>query len=168
MMDKIVQSMIDEKLNNLHTALICKITKVDLVKMKASIKPLNKKKFKEKDPVDLPLIENVPISIITAGDFYIRPPYQVGDLVIAVFSERRIDEIMNFAKDTGRGQRKHSLDDAIIVGGINPFSNNLKTDNLNDLVISNKDDNSHVMLQQNGDIRIKGNNIFLDGNVQNV
>lgn len=166
MMDKIVQAMIDEKLNNLHTALICKIVKIDIEKMMADVKPLNKKKFKGQEPIDLPLIQNVPVALPNTKDFYIRLPYKVDDIVVVVFSERRVDEIMNFGKDVASGKRKHSLDDGIIIAGINLFSNSLSSEHKNDLLIQNKNNNSKIVMKPSGEVIVEADLIKLGQNAE--
>ena len=158
--------MIDEKLNNLHTALICKIVKIDIEKMMADVKPLNKKKFKDQEPIDLPLIQNVPVALPNTEDFYIRLPYKVGDIVVVIFSERRVDEIMNFGKDTATGKRKHSLDDGIIVAGINLFSNSLSSEHKDDLLIQNKNNNSKIVMKPSGEVIVDAELIKLGQNAE--
>ena len=161
MMDKIIQDIVDEKLANLHTCLICKITKVDLEQMVADVKPLNQKKFKGENPQELPLIQSVPIALMHTKDFYIRPPYDVGDIVVVVFSERRIDEIMNFGKDEAKGNRKHSMDDGIIISGLSLFKNSLSEEHKGDLLIQNKNNKSKIVMKPNGEVIVEGDKIKL-------
>jgi len=137
--------------DDLHTALIAKIETFDPVKMKASIKPLNKVNNEE-----LPIIPEVPVMMLKAGNFFIRPPYQKGDIVYVIFAEHDIDNIMLTGKEeSSNSQRKHSYDDAIVVGGIMPYTQSLTSDYNTDLVIAKSDMTSKVILRDSGDIIIE-------------
>ncbi|MFT9493426.1 Gp138 family membrane-puncturing spike protein [Anaerosolibacter sp.] len=144
--DKVMNQFSD----GLHTCVIAKIESYDPVKMKASVQPLNKVNYNGKLQ-SLPLIPNVPVSFIKAGNFFIRPPYQKGDLVLVAFAEHDIDYIMLTGnEESSNSQRKHSIDDAIVINGIMPFSQSMPSENANDLLIAKSDMTIKIIIGDNG------------------
>ena len=118
MINKIIKKMLNDKISDLHTALPAKIEKIDLQKMRAEITLLNQKEL-EDELVTIPPIVEVPVSYYRANNMIIRPPYQKGDTVLVIFAEKALDKLMI----TGQPEdpeltRRHSIDDAIIVGGL--------------------------------------------------
>ena len=163
MIDEVFESILNEKITNIHTCLLAEIVKFDAKKMKADVKPLCGKKYKDGLIEDLPIIQNIPVSMVKAGCFYFRVPYKSGDKVVIAFSERRIDEVINDNDFECKGARKHNLKDAIVIGGINPFTNALDGEHVDDLLIINSDTDSKVVIKENGDMIIKGKQILVDG-----
>lgn len=166
---KFIDNMIEERISDLHTCMLGRIENFDPVKMKATVKPLLKRKFKGKQAEDLPLITEVPVSLLKAGPFYIRPPYQKGDIVLLVFSERALDNVIaNGVGQDPESNRKHSLDDAIIISGIMPFNQSLPSEHGDDLLIGKTDGSVKVVIKNNNDITVetKGNaSIHADGSL---
>ena len=156
-----LESLIEERLADLHTCMFAKIVSYDPVENSATVQPLHKRKFKGENPINLPIIANVPVMSLVTGDFFIRIPYKKDDVVLLVFSERSYDSIINLGVDQDETKRKHNLEDAVVIGGINLFSNNLSSTNSNDMLIAKKDMSSKVVIQANGNIVIEASNISL-------
>ncbi|MFT9496385.1 Gp138 family membrane-puncturing spike protein [Anaerosolibacter sp.] len=136
--------------DGLHTCVIAKVESYDPVKMKASVQPLNKVNYNGQFQ-SLPLITNVPVSFLKAGSFFIRPPYAKGDLVWVAFAEHDIDNIMMTGKEeSNNSDRRHSLDDAIVIGGIMPFTQSMPSENANDLLIAKSDMTIKIVVGENG------------------
>jgi len=122
---EVIQEYIDEKLTMTHTAILGRITRVN--ESTADVKPLQG---------GFPLLKGLPIithryeyksqyhfwdeeledwdyddpaPLYTEEKVVEGPIYEVGDTVLVVFLERARD---------GKGNRKHSLEDGIIVGMI--------------------------------------------------
>jgi hypothetical protein len=131
-------------LKNMNTCAICRIEQVDLSKMKANVVPL----FEG----ELTPILNVPIAAHQTKDFLIRVPYAKGDLVLVVFSQRDIDPILYGGGEPST--RMLGIDDALIVGGINLFTEPLPSVHSEDLVITRKDFSSKIVLKANNDVVI--------------
>ena len=148
----------DEQSERTHVAMLCRIVSFDSQQMRASIQPMQK---------GLPLIENVPVALQKAGPFFIRVPFEKGDVVVVVFADKGIDTQINTGADAEEmGERKHDLSDAMVVGGITPFNSPLPTEG--GLVIAKKDLSAKVVIQENNNIIIEtdGNvNIDADGQV---
>ncbi len=104
-----LDGLLEERLSNLHTALLGKITSIEVEENRAHVQPLQG---------GLPLLVNLPLVKQTykvtipggssAGEYICTGPhYEVGDTVLVVFLERARD---------GIGDRKHDLSDGVIIG----------------------------------------------------
>jgi hypothetical protein len=154
-----IQAMLNQELDDLHTAAPARIESFDPVKMTASVTLL----YKIDNQIVSPIVE-VPVSTLKAGPFIIRPPYKTGDIVLVVFSERSLDYILqNDPQDTQSGENiRHRLDDAIVIGGIKLDTQpNLPATNADDLLILNQSTGSKAVMTATGDIILEGNSIYL-------
>ena len=142
----------DEQSEKTHVAMLCRIVSFDSQQMKASIQPMQK---------GLPMIENVPVALQKAGPFFIRVPFEKGDVVVVVFADKGIDTQINTGADAEEvGARKHDISDAIVVGGITPFNSPLPAEA--GLVIAKKDLSAKVVIQEDNKIVVETNaNIYL-------
>ena len=111
---ELIKEYLDEKTSMLHTALLGRITSVS--EKEADVQPLQG---------GFPLLKSLPLlthryeytdtldtdtgSGPTETRYVEGPVYEVGDIVLVIFLERSRD---------GKGNRKHSLEDGIIVGMI--------------------------------------------------
>jgi len=163
---KFFDNFIQEALANLHTCMPARIESFDPVTMKADVQPLFKRKFRGQDAVPLPKQVSVPVACMRAGGFIIRPPYKKGDMALLVFSERALDNVLGTGQMADpESNRKHALDDAIIIGGFLPFINTLSGSNAEDLVIGKEDFTTRVVLKPDDTAEIiapKGLNITAD------
>lgn len=137
----------------INSCMLGKIEKFDPTTMKAQVVPLVK---------DKPMLIEVPVSFMKAGPFIIRPPYKRGDMVLIVFADADIDNILLTGDvsepNTNRG---HSMDDAIVVGGIMPFTGSLPGEHAEDLIIAKSDLSAKIVISQEGNITIQGGKVFL-------
>ena len=142
---------------------VCKVGEIidfDPTRMSASVNIFNKGQGGDYSP-----LINVPVSFIKAGDFFIRPPYKAKDKVIVVFADSDIDNILiSGSKSDSNSTRTHDIADAIIVSSFNSFNVELPSDNVEDLLISNKEGTTKVILKADGDVVIEGKNILLGEN----
>lgn len=130
--------------SGLYTSAIAQIVAYDAVTNKADIKLLPGEN----------LIKSVPVGMPQTKDFYIRLPYSIGDHVLVVFSQRDIDPIL-FANGKIPSERMLAIDDAIIVCGINLFTQPLPATDTDKLVIGQKDDTAKIIMG-NGIINFVG------------
>lgn len=146
----------DSLITGLYTSAIGQIISYDAEKMQADVKLLP----------GGDLITAVPVATIQTNTFIIRAPYQKGDYVMLSFSMRDIDGVMHedAAPET---ERMVSMDDAIVVCGINLFTrplpkthvdvadnNNEVTLNPSDLLIASKDMKTRLVLPEAGGIKM--------------
>jgi hypothetical protein len=141
-------------LNGINTCLIGQIENFDAAELRADVVLLP----------DQDLIINVPVGIPQTSDFYIRMPYQPGDFVLVLFAQRDLDGIL-YGGDATPSQRQFSLDDAVVICGINLFIEDpLPSTNANDLVIGKKNNNVNIVMRSdNDDIEVKCNQFKVNG-----
>lgn len=109
------------------------------------------------------LVKSVPVGIPQTDDFFIRMPYQKGDYVVVVFSKTDIDPIM-FDNGKVPSERLLEIDDAIVVSGLNLYTNPLPATDLDKLVIGRKDGVSKITMDQIGNVAIETTkNVYLGG-----
>lgn len=140
----------DNLIGGLNTCLIGRIERYNPTKMQADVILLP----------DRDLIVNVPVATLQSGDYYIRVPFKKWDYVLVVFSQRDIDGIMNSGEATPT-DRKLSLDDAIVIGGINLFNAPLPAADSDKLVIGQKNGAAKITIG-GGSINLTGN-VFVNG-----
>ena len=143
--------------NGINSCMLGRIETFDASKMKANVIPLVKNKDGDK-----PMLIEIPVSFIKAGSFLIRPPYKKGDIVLVVFADEDIDNVLlsgNISEPNST--RKHSLDDAIVVGGIMPFTQTLPNEHIEDLVIAKDDFTTKIVVKEDGEIIIQGGKVYL-------
>jgi hypothetical protein len=109
-----LETLIDQKINQIKVGYICKIEKIDLNKMLADLQPLlkfsgDKKKYG--------LIVDIPVICSMGGGFYSRPAYKKGDLVVVLFSGINLDVAVKGQFNSG-DDADWDLNSAIILGGI--------------------------------------------------
>jgi len=144
-------------INGINSCMLGRIETFDASKMKANVIPLVKNKDGDK-----PILIEVPVSFIKAGPFLIRPPYKKGDIVLVVFADEDIDNVLLSGKVSEPNSiRKHSLDDAIVVGGIMPFTQTLPNEHIEDLVIAKDDFTTKIVVKEDGEIIIQGGKVYL-------
>lgn len=102
---------------------------------------------------DYDLLNGIPISTIQTEDYFIRVPYKKGDLVAVGFACRDIESVMNEDYENV-SDRMLDINDAIVLGGLNLFSEPLPPDHSEDLVIAKKDMTTKIVLSKNGDVTI--------------
>lgn len=150
-----LKGAINNQLEDLHTCMPAKIESFDPVKMKATVTPLFKRVFKGQKPVNMPPIVEVPVSGLLAGGFVIRPPYKTGDLVLLIFAQRALDNVMAAGNEADPEiSRMHALDDAIVVGGLMPFSQSLPGGHAQDLLIGTANLSAKITISPEGLISI--------------
>lgn len=147
---------------NINSCTIARIEKFDAKKMKAEVTPLVKYKNKDGSMEERPLLIEVPVSFLKAGPFVIRPPYKVGDIVLIVFADDDIENVL-LSGDISEpnSTRVHSLDDAIVVGAIMPFTKELPGQHSDDLIIAKDDFSTKIVVKENGEIIVQGGKVYL-------
>lgn len=143
-----------------NSAMVARVERFDASTMMADVLPLVNTENGE-----IPgMLLDIPVSLLRAGGFIIRPPYKEGDIVLVVFVDRDMDNFLKSGKQSKpETNRTHSLDDAVVVGSVMPFTDSLPGGHANDLVIGTENLSSKIVVQRNGNIIIEGGNVFLGG-----
>ena len=165
-LNDVIHAALDNIISKIHTSIPCVVKKYDAQKRMGDIQPLIKTVLKSGKVLSQPLIQNVPFLILSGGGALISFPIKPGDTVLALFSERSIDEWVNSAGDETDplDTRKHNLSDAVAICGLFPYSKQLNT-SADDLVISYM--NSIIKIAKDGSIEINSKsdlNITVNGN----
>lgn len=146
----------------IHSCMLGKIEKFNAQTMKAEVSPLTRFRDKSGELKTRPLLIEVPVSFLKAGPFVIRPPYKTGDVVLVAFADEDIENVLLSGElSNPNSTRTHSLDDAIVVGAIMPFTTTLPGDHLEDLIIATEDFSTKIVVQENGEIIIQGGKVYL-------
>lgn len=142
---------------DIHTFMLAEIDEYNHEEMTAKVMPLNKYRMKNNVFEERSLLIEVPIMHFRVKDFYIRPPYQEGDIVVvAFFDEDTENSLLTGEIEETNSTRKHSLDDAMIVGTLRTFEKpEYPSDREEGLLISNEDDTFEILLGKNGSIDVK-------------
>lgn len=131
---KFLDGFTGDLLDGLRVAMQAEVLKFDHVTMKADIQPLQG---------DLPPILDVPVSLQKAGAFFIRMPFKKGDKVIVVFNDYPLDDA---------GERRHHLDDAMIVSGLSTAT--MPAEHEKDLLIAHENMNTRIIIDEDGRISL--------------
>ncbi len=123
---QLLKQAIENRLLDVHTALIAKVESYDPAKQQVSVSPVLKRAIKTLDgeiiQEQLPVLSEVPVLFPRAGGFFISFPIQPGDFVQLVFNESSIDEwVADSASDEVYNER-FSLQGAVAIPGVSPES----------------------------------------------
>lgn len=168
-LNDIVRKIVSDKISEIHTCLPAKIKSFDPKTMRADVVLLAKKEIND-NAVAIPPIIECPVALMKAGPFVIRQPFEKGDPVLVVFGERAIDKLLITGNpEDPQLKRRHSLDDAIIIGGLQLEQDpNLNSEHTEDLLIENQDTGTKLVIGKEGDIIVESSddiNISATGNV---
>lgn len=122
--EDLIQRLIDNKISELHTIMPCKVESYNSSTNPptAKVNPLFMTKFANNDTAtQIPPLINVPVTvhkwIDTNGVVHIEPLYlQPGDVCVVAFAERALDMVIGGTIADPVYNRKHSLEDGIIIG----------------------------------------------------
>ena len=124
-LNRLIEEFFHDQRERTHTVLLCRIEKYDHEKMTADLQPLTKEYYDTTGEGDyeykeLEVIKEASVACLRAGERHlIRPPYKVGDTVLVACAERSIDNVIETGEISEQvGSRRHSLQDAIVIGGI--------------------------------------------------
>lgn len=153
---KFMEERGNRDLSRLHTAILAEILTYDPVLMQAGLQPLIQDSEFEYAP-----IVHASVSCLRAGGFVIRPPYQPGDIVVAVVIERGIDGVFATGEKADRvGARKHSLTDAVVVGGFTPRPRPLPEQHGEKLYIGTEDGVNWFTMDTEGNMTVSIKGVF--------
>lgn len=149
----IIRETIWSVLNNVHTAMPGIVKAYDPATNKATIQPALNKNY-QSGPIEMPLMENVPIMFQAGSNFAINFPINEGDYVLLVFCERSIDLWKSVGGQvTPTDPRKFNLSDAIAIPGLMPFTGDFSKNNGTDFIISFG--GSEIRIAPSGAVQIK-------------
>lgn len=154
----LVKAIIDNKLDDVHTAIPARVEEIDPKRMRASVTLLRKRRVSpDSDPEPIPPILEVPVMTPKGGDFLVRPPVRKGDTVLVVFSERALDHLLVDGKPQDpRYKRRHALDDAIAIPGLlNQAEAQFPAEHAEDMLVYHRQTGSKLVMKQSGDLLLE-------------
>lgn len=150
-----IKEFVKGMLAGVHTCMPGEIVSYNYAKQKASVKPLLKRAYVDGTFSSYPVINDVPVVFPRSGGASLTFPVEKGDTVMLVFSERTMDQWLNKGSESvSMLERQFSLNDAIAIPGLIPFSSDSKASNNTDVELSFK--NQKITIKPNGNIEIGG------------
>lgn len=135
-----------------NTCLIGRVENFDPVKMKADVQPL----VLDEKGEQLPMLVDVPVQLFRAGGFIIRPPYTKGDLVYVACAQHDIDDVIMTGRVSNQANtRQHDLTDAVVIGGLHPFSEDLPAAHSEDMLIATESMSAKIVITKDGSINLE-------------
>ena len=153
-LETLLRQYIKSELAEVNTCLPAEIVSFDAKKKKASVQPLINRKYSDGTELQLPVINNVPVQMPSGGGAILSFPVKKGDSCMLVFSQRSLDKwLANGGIVTPDESRKHDLNDAIAIMGLDDFTGDYETDE-NDVLL--KFNQAEVRITKNGEVKAKG------------
>ncbi|MTI62162.1 MAG: hypothetical protein FH762_19625 [Firmicutes bacterium] len=153
-LNKIVRKLINDKIDKLNVALPARILKYDSTKLRAKIELLAKKELAGEQVTYPPILE-VPVSTIRAGTFVIIPPFRKNDVVQVLFNQKALDKLLITGKPQEvQYKRLFSIDDAVVIGGLQIEQADDLPDVGENLYIGSQDGETNIEITSDNEINI--------------
>ena len=142
----IIKALMSKISKNLRVSMPATIESYDYKTQKASVKIDMRELFEDSSSIDYPIISNVPVVFPRSGGASLTMPVIRGDSCLVFFMDRDItDWLAGKSNVVPETIRSHTLNDAVAVMGLSPFTKGSLAEN-----------NTDVLLHYNGsDIRLK-------------
>lgn len=122
---ELLKQAIENRLLDMHTALIAQVESYDAKKQQVNVSPVLKRSIKSLDgrkiSEQLPMLCDVPVLFPRAGGYFISFPIQPGDFVQLIFNESTIDEWLLGSTSLDSSYR-FTLEGAVAIPGVYPES----------------------------------------------
>lgn len=133
----LLEKAIRNRLAEVATATAAVIVSYDYKTQKASVRPVVHRKYADGQTAQYPVITNVPVIFPRSGGASITFPVKPGDSVMLVFAARSLDSWLNSgAASAPDDNRMHSINDAIAIPGLYPFTTKSKAKNNTDVLLT--------------------------------
>lgn len=114
---ELLNDFFDLRAKDIQLGMVGKIKKFDKTKMRADVQPLLKSVNSLGQEVDYPVLSDLPVLYYYGGGFYIRPVFDVDDLVWVGFSSFDIDNALNGYARAESG-KMFSIENACVISGL--------------------------------------------------
>lgn len=151
-MKEILDYVINELKEEIHTTLPGRIEKLDLIKGYCTVQILPKR-ILCKEIVSVPPLIDVMLDFKSFGGWKLRYPYTKGDLVWVGFSELDYYNVLDGKEKEPVSWDRFSLNGAYIKGTITPKNIKYNDNFLEDIVLEGK--GTLILIKGNGEIFIK-------------
>jgi hypothetical protein len=164
----VLDMAIRNRLAEVHTAAPGIIISYDFKTQKASVRPSINRKYKDGRVERYPVINNVPVIFPRSGGASMTFPVNPNDTVLLVFAARSIDDWAQRGGYVDQSDtRKHSLNDAIAIPGLIPFSAGSKAKNNTDVLVTYS--GAEIEMKPSGQINLNSPvKVFVDAPLLHV
>lgn len=135
----VIKKAIDNRLLDIHTALIAKVESYDAEKQLVNVAPVLKRSVARRDGdfthETLPLLCDVPVLFPRAGGYFISFPVKPGDFVQLIINETDIEAWFDESQPSIAHDERFTLQGAVALPGIFPQSMALKGAHETNLVL---------------------------------
>jgi len=168
-----VKYLISKSISKINTMFIGVISNANHESGRYDVQPILKEETIDGSYVDKAILVRCPMCFTKTKNFYIRAPYEIGDVVYVGCSKTSIDYALS---DNTTKQNKEDYQfpfreiDGIILGGVMTSSeSSMSSENTEDFIIQNRNNGDTVILQKSGGATIKtSSQITLDTPVTNI
>ena len=149
----VIRLAVDSRIAGIHTALPGRVEEYDHQAQKANVQPLIKKKYLDGKVESLPIINDVPIiwprtTGVGKASVSFTFPVRKDDLCLLVFAERALENWRTAGGEQEPGDpRKYDLTDAVAIMGLSPFSQESKSENNDDVLLTYSGDGHERRVQ---------------------
>lgn len=154
-----VRRNISRAIANIETMFVGIIQSVDVANMRYNVQPiLNRYDRVDDIHVESAVLYQCPMMTHKCGSFFLRAPYQTGDVVYVGVCKESIDE--SLAGDSIKDNKMLGVEgfrqiDGVILGGlVCDTEPRLSSDNANDFVIQNRNNGDKFVIFANGGIEL--------------
>ena len=139
-------------LMDVHTTLIGKVISFNPANQTIKVQPVLKRKYKDKEPGLLAVIDEILVWFFGSGDWWITVDIKPDSYVLLIVSERALDIWTNQGGIVDPADsRKFNLNDAVAIPGGNPFPDSLVPPvESNCISIRNRDNTKFIKLDSTG------------------
>ncbi len=150
-----MREMIDSAVTGVHTVCPGIIDAFDAATMTVRVKPSIKKLFYPDGAngvwVDLPVIVDVPLCVMSGKGYALTFPIASGDECLLLFAERAVDNWHDQGEISEQAaKRKHSLCDAFALVGVRSKPNVITNYNTSEVELRSKDAQTRIRLSDSG------------------
>lgn len=155
-----IKKVINSHTMELRVSMPAEVVRFDYKKQQIDAKPFFKRKNADNTVTEPGIIYNVPVAFPRANDAFISLPLKTGDSVFLIFSDRSLEKWLSTGeRDEPGDTRTHHISDAVAIPGCYPFSDTVKVNNPNDIIIKNKD--MEIRVKPNGHIQFMNRGVEL-------
>lgn len=138
----LLKTAIEQRLLDVHTALIAKVESYDAEKQLVDVAPVLKRHLQSIDgewtTESLPVLCDVPVLFPRAGGFFLSFPIQPGDFVQIIFNEASIEEWFTDKTPSVVCNQRFSLEGAVALPGVFQINKTLSGAHTKNLVLGNE------------------------------
>ncbi|MEG0151549.1 MAG: Gp138 family membrane-puncturing spike protein [Cellulosilyticaceae bacterium] len=150
--------LVKDSISSINTMFLGTITSVDIARQRYGVQPILMLRGKDETFTKRAVIAHCPMSFIKTSTFYVRAPYEIGDMVFVGCNKESIDEAVidgSVKESRADGVSLFREVDGVIIGGVMSDSEpELTSDYANDFIIQNRKNGDLVSIKKDGGVKI--------------